>query len=56
MAGNIQLIFFRNKKNPDDVLVKVMLNERETSMPVETDLFPFYHWNDVRTFLLKEIN
>lgn len=56
MAGNIQLIFFRNKKNPSDILVKFMLNERETSIPVDTDIFPFYRWEDARGFLLKEIS
>jgi len=56
MAGNIQLIFFRNKQNPSDILVKFMLNERETSIPVDTDIFPFYRWEDARGFLLKEIS
>ncbi|MCM1319440.1 MAG: histidine phosphatase family protein [Muribaculaceae bacterium] len=50
MAGNIQLIFYRNKKNPEDVLVKFMLNEQETTIPIETDIAPFYHWNDVKAF------
>lgn len=55
MAGNIQLIFFRNKKNPKDVLVKFMLNEREISIPVETDSFPFYNWNKVKDFYNNEV-
>ena len=55
MAGNIQLVFFRNKKNPEDVLVKFMLNERETSIPVDTDLYPFYHWSDVKAFYLPNL-
>ena len=50
MAGNVQIVFFRNKKNADDVIVKFMLNERETSIPVDTDIAPFYHWNDVKAF------
>lgn len=57
MAGNIQFIFFKNKKNPQDVLVKIMLNEQETGIPaVSTDTYPYYKWNDIRDFLLKEIN
>lgn len=56
MAGNIQLIFFRNKKNPKDVLVKFMLNEREIAIPVETSNFPFYKWDDVRTYYLNKIS
>lgn len=47
MAGNIQMVFFKDKKN--DVIVKFMLNEREIEIPeINTDIFPFYHWADVR--------
>lgn len=48
MAANLQLIFFKNKKG--DVLVKLMLNEREVAIPVKTDTAPFYKWNDVRDY------
>lgn len=47
MAGNVQLIFFRNDKT-GEVLVKLMLNEREKRIPVATDRFPFYRWDDVK--------
>lgn len=50
MAGNVQIVFFRNKKDANDIIVKFMLNERETSIPIETDIYPFYHWNDVKAF------
>ena len=53
MAGNVQMIFFRNKKNNDDILVKFMLNERETSIPLETDSYPFYKWSDVRAYFMN---
>lgn len=53
MAGNVQMIFFRNKKNHDDILVKFMLNERETSIPLETDSYPFYKWSDVRAYFMN---
>ena len=53
MAGNVQIVFFRNRRNADDIIVKFMLNERETSIPIETDIYPFYHWNDVRCFYNK---
>ncbi len=49
MAANLQMVFFRNKKG--DVIVKLMLNEREVSLPVATDIAPFYHWNDLRDYL-----
>lgn len=56
MAGNIQLVFFRNKKNSDDVIVKFMLNERETSIPVATDMYPFYRWKDVKGYYEKKLD
>ena len=49
MAGNIQMVFYR-KEGSDDVLVKFLLNENETSIPVKTDVAPYYHWKDVKAF------
>ena len=46
LAGNVQLIFFR-KQGSDDILVKFLMNENETSIPIATDCYPFYHWKDV---------
>lgn len=55
MAGNVQIIFFRNKKN-DDVLVKFMLNEQETTVPaISTDIAPFYHWKDVKNHYENDV-
>ena len=56
MAGNVQLIFFR-KQGSDDILVKFLMNENETSVPIKTDCDPFYHWKDVSAYyrnILKE--
>lgn len=55
MAGNVQLVFFKNPKKPGDVLVKFLLNEVETAIPVKTDLYPFYHWKDVRDFYFNYV-
>ena len=49
MAGNIQLVFYR-KDGSDDILVKFLLNENETSIPVKTDCAPYYHWKDVKAY------
>lgn len=56
MGGNIQLVFFRHKKNKEDVLVKFLLNENEVHIPLATDKFPFYNWNDARTFFQQQID
>ena len=56
MATNLQLIFFRNEKNPDDILVKFLHNESEARIPVQTDMFPFYKWADVERFYRDLLN
>ena len=55
MCGNVQLIFFRKPGN-DDILVKLLLNEREVTLPVKTDCAPFYHWKDVRAYWQKVVD
>ena len=55
MAGNVQLIFFR-KQGSDDILVKFLMNENETSVPIETDCYPFYHWKDVSAYYRNMLN
>lgn len=55
MCGNVQLIFFRKPGN-EDILVKLLLNEREVALPaVKTDCAPFYHWKDVRAYWMQVI-
>ena len=49
MAGNVQLVFYR-KPGSGDVLVKFLMNENETSVPVETDCYPYYHWTDLERY------
>lgn len=58
MAGNVQLIFFR-KEGSNDILVKFLMNENETTIPIDTDCAPFYHWKDVSAYyrkMLEEAN
>ena len=57
MACNIQMIFYRKKDtvNPDDVLVKVLLNEHEARLPIKTDTFPYYKWNDMKKYYLDKL-
>ncbi len=53
MGGNLQLIFFRNKKN--DVLVKLLLNENEASLPIASKTGPYYAWDEVKAFLKQAV-
>ena len=58
MASNVQVIFYRpeGSTDPADVLVKVLLNERETTLPVATAAAPYYKWSDLRDYYLKNSN
>ena len=66
MGCNIQLIFYRplpfkpkgkvkGLPKPGPVLVKALLNEREAYLPIETNQWPYYNWQDLREYYLKKI-
>lgn len=56
MACNIQMVFYRPKKGrKGDVLVKVLLNERETTLPVSATQWPYYRWNDLRNYYMEKL-
>lgn len=56
MGCNVQLIFYRPKKGKvGDILVKALLNEREQTLPVQTDNYPYYRWADLRAYYLKKL-
>ncbi len=54
MGSNVQMIFFR-KPGSDDILVKFLLQEEEKHIPVETDIWPYYHWKDVKNYYYPRI-
>lgn len=56
MAGNIQLIFYKNKRAPQDILVKALLCEKEVRLPVATDCAPYYKWSDLRAYYLRKMD
>ena len=62
MGGNVQWIFFRDKK--DNVIVKFLMNEVEATLPESVpfykdakgkELKPYYRWEDVKQFYLAKI-
>ena len=55
MAANLQFIFYRKNPKDDDVLVKVLLNENEATLPIASDCVPYYHWKDFKEFYLKKL-
>lgn len=55
MASNLQFIFYRSNPKDKDVLVKVLLNEVEATLPISTDCVPYYHWSDFRQYCLNKL-
>ena len=59
MAANIQIVFYKpegaDTASEDDVLVKVLLNERETLLPVNRDTAPYYKWKDLKNYYLQKL-
>jgi hypothetical protein len=57
MGCNVQLVFYRPKKGKTgDILVKALLNEREVTLPVKTDSYPYYKWSELRQYYLDKLN
>lgn len=54
MASNVQWVFYRKKGN-NDILVKMLLNEEEMTLPLKSNLAPYYHWKDVENYYRKKI-
>ncbi len=50
MACNIQIIFFKTKKASDPVLVKIMLNEKESKLPIDAINGVYYEWDKVKAY------
>lgn len=63
MATNLQFVFYRKDKlakgksaqNDNDILVKVLLNEDEATLPIKSDVAPYYHWGDFKDYCLSKI-
>jgi hypothetical protein len=55
MASNMQWVFYR-KSGSDDILVRILLNEKEMTMPINSDCAPFYHWTDVEKYYRTKLS
>lgn len=52
MASNLQMIFYKDRKG--DVLVKLLRNERETTIPaLKPYKGPYYRWKDLRNYFVN---
>ena len=50
MASNMQFVFYRSKKS-SDVLVRILHNENDMTLPIKGAEGPFYKWEDVKSYL-----
>lgn len=55
LGGSIVMVHYRKDCDDQDVLVKVLLNNREARLPLKTDCAPYYHWNDVKRYYLRKL-
>jgi len=55
MASNLQFVFYRSNPKDKDVLIKVLLNEKEATLPIATDCAPYYHWSAFRQYCLNKL-
>ena len=55
MGSNVQFVFYRSNPKDKDVLLKVLLNEQEATLPIPTDCAPYYHWTDFRRYCLEKL-
>jgi len=51
MGANVHFVFYKN--NAGDVLFKVLHNGKEATLPVETEMWPYYSWNSFKEYYQK---
>ena len=56
MGANIQWIFYQSNQPNQPILIKVMLNEREVHLPLQTNNFPYYQWDAVKQYYKNKLH
>ena len=52
MASSLQIVFYKNKKG--EILVKLLYNEKETSIPALKPVSgPYYSWSSLKEYLIS---
>lgn len=58
MGSNIQIIFYKPESGvyaEEDILVKVLLNEAEATLPVQPVTGNYYRWKDLRNYYMEKL-
>lgn len=55
MASNLQMVFYKNKKG--DIIVKVLYNEKETTIPALEPVYGkhYYSWDSLRRYYTEKL-
>lgn len=53
MGASLQLVFYRNAEG--DILVKVLVNEKEASLPIKSYSGPYYRWSDFKAYYQPKV-
>lgn len=56
MAGNLQFVFYRKNAKDRDPLLKVLLNEKEATLPIPAYQGPYYRWKEVKKYMLRKLS
>ncbi len=54
MAANLQLVFYQGKTE-DDIILRLLLNERDVHLPLKALNGCFYRWEDVQNLWLQQL-
>ncbi|MBO7609596.1 MAG: histidine-type phosphatase [Muribaculaceae bacterium] len=54
-ACNIQMVFYRPVSGSGDILVKVLLNEHEATLPITTD-GPYARWDELKAYYQAKLD
>ena len=53
MSANLQWILYRRNPEDKDVLIKVLLNGQEASLPLPSEMAPYYRLTDFKDYYFK---
>ena len=53
MGANLQFVLYRKNPEDKDVLMQVLLNDEEATLPLPTDVAPYYHLSDFYSYYQK---
>lgn len=56
MSANIQFVFYCRNTRDTDVIFKVLLNEDEVTLPLKTNMAPYYRWKDFKEYYVNILN